>query len=94
MKHEMRIELSTADGAMLRTIGLVERRGFFLQSCTLHDAQGDCRVLDIAVESGRPVEVLKRQIERLHDVQSVQLKTAARQPVKNVGLRSSMGRQR
>ena len=60
----------------------------------LHDAQGDCRVLDIAVESGRPVEVLKRQIERLHDVQSVQLKTAARQPVKNVGLRSSMGRQR
>ncbi len=94
MKHEMRIELSTAEGAMLRTVGLVERRGFAVRSCTLHDASDDRRLLEIAVESTRPVEVLKRQLERLHDVQSVELPAAAQRASGRFGVGASMGRQR
>lgn len=92
MQHEMKIELSENEGAMLRTVGLVERRGFALRSCTLHDAEGGRRLLEIAVESGRPVEVLKRQLERLHDVLSVQNQSVAQQVAENAGLRTSMGR--
>jgi len=94
MKHEMRVELSDTEGAMLRTIGLVERRGFRVQSCTLHDVEGDRRLLELTVESERPVSVLMRQLERLHDVLSVKLPAAARQVMGRTGLRSSMGRQR
>ena len=94
MRHELRIELSAAEGAMLRAIGLVERRGFPVQSCTLHSVEDERRVLEMTVESGRPVQVLKRQLERLHDVLSVQLPAAARQVVERRGLRTSMGRQR
>jgi acetolactate synthase regulatory subunit len=93
MKHELRIELSTAEGAMLRTVGLVERRGFRIRTCTLHDAQDDRRLLEMTVESARPAEVLKRQIERLHDVRSVGL-LAASPAMNSMGLRSSMGSQR
>ena len=94
MKHEMQVELSACEGAMLRTVGLIERRGFMLRSCRLHDAEGGRRLLEVTLESGRPVEVLKRQLERLHDVLSVQLPATAQQVMTNAGLRSSMGRQR
>ena len=93
MKHSMTIELNAVEGAMLRTVGLVERRGFTLRSCTLHDEQDGRRVLEIAVESGRPVAVLKRQLERLHDVFSMQLPNIAQQ-VSGAALRQSMGRAR
>jgi acetolactate synthase regulatory subunit len=91
MKHQMRIELNTAEGAMLRTVGLVERRGFQVRSCTLHDAVDDHRVLEVSVESDRSVEVLKRQLERLHDVRSVELTPLARQSLNKVGAGASMG---
>jgi acetolactate synthase II small subunit len=92
MKHRMQVELKASEGAMLRAFGLVERRGFRVQSCTLHAARDGRHVLDLTVESARPVQVLKRQLERLHDVLAVQLE-AAQQFVQNAGMQSSMGRQ-
>ena len=88
MKHEMQIELSSADGALLRTVGLVERRGFRVRACCLHESQDDRCLLEMQVESERPVEVLKRQIERLHDVQWVELQAAA-MPAVSIRRRSS-----
>lgn len=70
-EHELRIELRCTEGAVLRALGLVERRGFRLRTCQLHAESGDRRVLDIVVESVRPADLLKRQLERLHDVLSV-----------------------
>lgn len=71
MNHQLRIELSTAEGAALRTLGMIERRGYLLQTCQLHAGLDGKRILEVAVASERPAGLLKRQLERLHDVLSV-----------------------
>ena len=76
MRHQMTIELDASEGALLRTLGQVERRGFSLRSCTLREQASSGYMLEIAVESNRPVAVLKRQLERLHDVRMVVLRVA------------------
>jgi acetolactate synthase regulatory subunit len=71
--HKLNIGFSGAEGAFLRILGLMERRGYHLQSCTLNrNPDGNCNV-EVVVKSERPGDLLKRQLERLHDVQQVQL---------------------
>lgn len=88
MNHQLRIELNTAEGAVLRALGLIERRGFLLQTCNLHAELDGKRVLEILVESARPPELLKRQLERLHDVQSVTINVRLEQAVNAPGSQS------
>ena len=73
MKHFLKIEMSATEGALVRALGMVERRGFSLQSCRMYEDSDKQRILEISVESERPVAVLKRQLERLHDVHQVHL---------------------
>ena len=82
VNHRLIIELSTSEGAMLRALGLMERRGYLLQTCTLHAQLDGKKVLEIQVESDRPAGLLKRQLERLHDVLSVELQAPATQSVR------------
>ena len=91
MKHFLKIELSTTEGALIRAIGLVERRGFSVLSCRLFEEADNQRILEISVESERPVAVLKRQLERLHDVQHVQLPVVAQQQSGKVAIHTAMG---
>jgi len=77
MKHTLHIQLSSCEGAVLRAIGLIERRGFSLDSCSVSEADGDTRSMEISVISSRPGDLLKRQLERLHDVLQVELQAAA-----------------
>jgi acetolactate synthase II small subunit len=81
--HRLTIELSCAEGAMLRALGLMERRGYFLQTCTLHAELEGKKVLEIRVESDRPPALLKRQLERLHDVLTVTINPPAQQATQN-----------
>ena len=75
MNHRLIIEFKGVEGAFLRILGLMERRGYHLHSCSLNrNPDGDCKV-DIVVESDRPGDLLKRQLERLYDVTKVQLQT-------------------
>lgn len=83
MNHQLRIELNTAEGATLRTLGLIERRGYRLQTCNLHAELEGRRVLEVMVESDRSIDLLKRQLERLHDVQSVTIKIRLEKAVSN-----------
>ncbi len=83
MEHELQIELRDKEGAVLRAIGMVERRGFRMQTCHVEKPSGDSQQMRMTVRSARSIGVLQRQLERLHDVISVQRRTPAA-PVKTV----------
>jgi acetolactate synthase regulatory subunit len=76
-KHQLQIQLRDGEGAVLRTIGLIERRGFRLDSLNLAEATAEGRTLQVSVSSVRPVDLLKRHLERLHDVLQVDIKQTA-----------------
>ena len=74
MSNTLHVEIFETEGALVRLIGLVERRGFTIASMTMDAASnGSARItLDVAARDGvRQVEILARQIERLFDVHSV-----------------------
>jgi len=73
MNHTLRIQLSSVDGAVIRALGLIERRGYSLNKCLVTEADGTGRNMEVTVTSTRPGDLLKRQLERLHDVYHVEL---------------------
>jgi acetolactate synthase regulatory subunit len=72
MKHTLQVQLRARDGAVLRTLGLIERRGFRLDALSVGEPAAGGRSMSVSVSSERPVELLKRQLERLHDVLRVE----------------------
>jgi acetolactate synthase II small subunit len=70
MNCTIEVGLTHAEGAIVRTLGLIERRGFVVNAVeTLQDPQGGPLLLRVEVGSrGRPFDVLVRQIMRLFDV--------------------------
>ena len=70
MNRTIEVGLTRAEGAIVRTLGLIERRGFVVNGVeTRADPSGGALVLRVDVGSrGRPFEVLVRQILRLFDV--------------------------
>ncbi len=88
MKHTFHIQLRSCDGAVLRAIGLMERRGFRLASCTVGEAQGDGQSMQVCVASERPGDLLKRQLERLHDVLWVEIMQPSAQWAEHTALKS------
>jgi len=87
MKHTLQIRLSSSEGTVIRALGLIERRGYKLDKCTFSEADGSGRDMQVSVTSSRPGDLLKRQLERLHDVLSVELKPAANMNKKTTGIR-------
>jgi len=73
MNHTLRIQLSSVEGAVIRALGLIERRGFSLNRCSVSESDGAGRNMEVNVTSTRPGDLLKRQLERLHDVYYVEL---------------------
>jgi acetolactate synthase II small subunit len=76
MNHTLHIQLSDCEGAVIRALGLIERRGFRLDKCSVSEADASGRAMEVTVTSSRPGDLLKRQLERLHDVLHVDLKPA------------------
>ena len=77
MNYTLHIQLSGCEGAVVRALGLIERRGFSLNRCSVSEVDGNRRTMEVNVTSSRPGDLLKRQLERLHDVFHVELKPAA-----------------
>ena len=77
MNHTLHIQLSGVEGSVVRALGLIERRGYSLDDCTVSKADADGRRMEVNVSSSRPGDLLKRQLERLHDVFHVDLMPAA-----------------
>ena len=86
MNHTLTIQLSGSEGAVIRTLGLIERRGFSLEKCSVGEIENKRRAMEVSVSSTRPGDLLKRQLERLHDVFHVELKqsTPIRQPTTGI----------
>lgn len=66
--HEFQLLLSPAEGALVRVLGTIERRGFMLRSVESRPAPRGVNLSFTLAASNRSPEVLLRQIQRLHDV--------------------------
>jgi len=73
MNYSLRIQLSSVDGAVIRALGLMERRGYSLNKCSVAEPDGNGRNMEVTVSSNRSGDLLKCQLERLHDVYHVEL---------------------
>ncbi len=73
MSVRLEITFAPGEGAVLRMLGLVERRGFLVSGMAM-TSSANLGSLAIDVEprdSGRHLDVVARQLGRLIDVQSV-----------------------
>ena len=59
MNHSLEIILSSAEGAVIRTLGLIERRGFGLDSCSVGEILDNRRAMEVSVTSTRRSEVFR-----------------------------------
>lgn len=73
MNHTLRMNIQKVEGAMIRLLGLIERRGFSVTAMNAHtdDAGQQVEVTVHLRSAGRSVDTLARQIAKLYDVRSV-----------------------
>ena len=84
--HQLKIAMTSNEGALLRILGMVERRGYRLLNCSMQRSKDDVCSLEISVESDRPGTLLQKQLERLHDVNHAELLNPAAQPVRSINI--------
>lgn len=72
MSRRLEITMAANEGALIRVLGTVERRGYSLDS--LHvERTADHMLVNMRIESDRDADILCRQLDRLVDVQTVNL---------------------
>jgi acetolactate synthase II small subunit len=72
MSVHFEIRLAHNEGALLRTLGLIQRRGFNVGELALR-SEKTAQLLSLSLDGqGRCPDVLARQIARLHDVETVE----------------------
>ena len=89
MSTRLTLALDRAEGALLRVLGTIERRGWDVLA--VHAASGDSQRYAVELTHGGPrdPQVLCRQLERLIDVREVKLVLGEAVPVE-VGLVSTV----
>ena len=87
MNYRLNIQLSGTEGSVIRALGLIERRGYRLVKCSVSEADEKGQAMNVNVTSSRSADLLKRQLERLHDVHRVELLPAILVEQKSPGLR-------
>lgn len=78
MNHTLRMNIHKVEGAIIRLLGLIERRGFSVTAMNAHSDEATQQV-EITVHlraTDRSVDTLAKQIEKLYDVRSVACLTA------------------
>jgi acetolactate synthase regulatory subunit len=73
MSRCFEIDLDHNEGALLRVLGTVERRGFALIEMNALKPDADSYSVRLRLDSERDPQVLCRQLERLVDVRAVRL---------------------
>jgi acetolactate synthase II small subunit len=73
MTGRIEIGFAMAEGAVLRMLGLVERRGFEVRGISMAEREGQGLLsLDLNPrDAGRRLEVIAAQLRRLNDVRQV-----------------------
>jgi acetolactate synthase regulatory subunit len=67
-EQSMRVLLRRSEGALLRLIGTVQRRGFEVVDIATFAQDTDSWLVMLKVESARELRLLERQVEKLYDV--------------------------
>jgi len=78
MKHILKVDFEAEEGALLRLLGVVQRRGFAVISITMPesaDLLNTAHLTLMPLQVYYRIEVLQRQIEKLHEVRAVTLVT-------------------
>lgn len=77
MTERLTIDFTPAEGALVRMLGLIERRGYQLRNVAMNDNGSSASlIVDVQpLDSGRRVEVVAQQLGRLIDVNNVTLAT-------------------
>lgn len=77
VSERIRIDFTLEEGALLRIIGLVERRGYRIVTIAMHQTNGgDTAAMTLDLEPRDPsrnLAVLVPQLHRLYEVRSVGL---------------------
>jgi acetolactate synthase II small subunit len=74
--HRLNIQLVDLEGALLRLLGTTERRGWRAVAVSAA-AESDRLDVDLTVRGSGSIELLARQLERLHEVARVQVASLA-----------------
>jgi acetolactate synthase regulatory subunit len=75
MDPRITIDFENGEGEIRRILGVIEQRGFEISSIALPDFDGQARII-VGLKprgQGRSLDVLGRQIARLHNVRGVQV---------------------
>ncbi len=73
MASELTIRMRPSEGALLRVLGTIERRGFALNEVHTRSVSDGVELSMHIDADARPVEVLVRQLNRLYDVREAWL---------------------
>lgn len=72
MKSQLMISVNRAEGALLRVMGLIGRRGHEIEQIVAQPADdGSTWSLSLQTRGDRPIDVLVRQLAKLVDVNAV-----------------------
>ncbi len=71
--HALRMTLAPREGALVRVLGLIERRGFVPIRMGVEPSDNGNSELSLVVRSTRPIELLIRQLNRLLEVSCVEV---------------------
>jgi acetolactate synthase regulatory subunit len=75
-KHTIKITFEGQEGALLRLLGLIQRRCFTVESIQMPETADLCKTVTIAVnpmDTFHRIDNLKKQIERLQEVRAVEI---------------------
>ena len=74
MNHSLNVELDLADGALLRVLGVTERRGWSATALqATPSSESGLMTLNLNVLGNRSVDLLVRQLAKLDVVRSVEV---------------------
>ena len=75
MTERLEVDFAMAEGAMLRMLGLIERRGFEVRAMSMTgSAGGGLLAVELSPrDTGRNIEVMAGQLRRLVDVREVRV---------------------
>ena len=81
MTDTIRIDFAIAEGAVIRVLGLIERRGFRVRGLdmTEHEAgKPASMVIELSArDAGRSLDTLDLQLRRLHGITNVSVSSSA-----------------
>lgn len=71
MSHQLLVHVMDVEGALVRVLGMAERRGYRPTKVSARPDRMGMMQLRLSVHSKRPLEQLIAQLEKLYDVTAV-----------------------